>query len=150
MSERIHTWNLSSATVLKNFIEYVGQMQLAGKRPLFQEVPEKRSLPQNDLIYALYGEIAKQVGDQSVIEIKRECKLRYGVPILRANDAEFRSLYDNAIKHNLTYEQKLEAMDILPVTSRMNKEQGTEYIDTVIREYSKHGISIVMPGEQHG
>ena len=108
----------------------------------------KRTLSQNDLVNALYGEIARQVPDQRQIDIRRECKLRYGVGILRAGNAQFRSMYDTAIKGNLCYEAKLEAMDILPVTSLMTKAQCTEYIETVIREYSKQGYSIVMPGEE--
>ena len=141
-------WDLSTQEKFDNFQRFIDGMRLAGKRPKVEILGEKRTLSQNDLINALYGEIAKQVQDQSQIDIRRECKLRYGVPILRANNEKFRALYDNAIKHTLPYEAKLEAMDILPVTSLMNKAQGTEYIDSVIREYSKQGISIVMPGEE--
>ena len=124
------------------------QALLAGKPFVVQVVGEKRSLPQNDLIYELYTVIAQQKEDESIADIRRECKLRIGVPILRASNDQFRNLYDKAIKGGLTYEEKLAAMDILPVTSLMTKAQGTEYIDTVIREYSRQGIVIVMPGEQ--
>jgi hypothetical protein len=142
-------WNLYTTDQRKNFGAFIDGLLLAGKRPRVVIEPDgKRTLSQNDLVNTLYGEIAKQVQDQRQIDIRRECKLRYGVGILRAGNAQFRSLYDSAIKSNLCYEAKLEAMDILPVTSLMNKAQCTEYIDTVIREYSKQGYSIVMPGEE--
>lgn len=126
---------------------FVANARLAGKRPVFELMPEKRSIDQNSLIYALYQQIALQTGDQSINDVRRECKLRFGVPILRAGDPEFKTLYDRCIKDALTYEQKLEAMDILPVTRRMSKEQGTEYIDTIMREYSKQGYSLLHPSE---
>lgn len=121
---------------------------LSSKPFIVQVLGEKRSLPQNDLIYELYTIIAGQIQDQSIQDIRRECKLTIGVPILRGSNPKFRELYDNAIRSNLTYEQKLEAMDILPVTSLMTKEQGTQYIDQIIRTYSQRGIVIVMPGEE--
>lgn len=100
---------------------------------------KKRSLSQNDLINAMYGDISKWL-KEPVIEVRRECKLRYGVPILRAYDDDFRKFYDTHIKKNLTYEEKLTAMDFLPVTSRMSVGQATEYIETVQREYAGRGV----------
>lgn len=147
---RASRWDLSTESTMTNFLAFVGQMRLSGKRPVFQLVPEGRSLDQNSFFYALYQQIAQQAGDQSVNDVRRECKLRYGVPILRASDTEFKALYDKCIKGALTYEEKLEAMDILPVTRRMSKEQGTEYIDTILREYSKQGYSLLHPSEAAG
>lgn len=147
MTKAANNWTLTQAS-LPNFVEFVSHQFLAGRPAVkVKIVPEKRTTDQNSMIYALYGQIAAQCEDQSVIDIRRECKLNYGVPILRASDEVFREVYDNSIMHNLTYDQKLLAMDYMDVTSRMNKKQGTEFIDTVIREYSKRGISIVHPGE---
>jgi len=144
---RNHQWDLSNSTVLQNFIEYVGQMRLAGKRPLVQFVAPKRSLDQNALSHALYTQIAGQLEDQTVQEVRAECKLRHGIPILRAGNEKFRTMYDKSIRGTLDYEEKLAAMEFLPVTRLMDKAQFSEYLDTVIREYSKQGVSIVMPGE---
>ena len=121
---------------------------LAGKKALFQLVPEKRSLSQNAISHAIYTQIAGQLEDQSVQEVRAECKLRFGVPILRGNNEKFRAMYDKAIRETLTYEEKLAAMEFLPVTSLMDKAQFSEYLDTVIRAYSQQGISITMPGEE--
>lgn len=105
----------------------------------FKTYEDPRSLPQNALINAMYGEIADQRDGEGVVDIRRRCKLHYGVPILRAHDEEFRSVYDKVVKPH-DYETKLEIMDFLPVTSRMKKPQATEYIDTVMREYSQQGV----------
>jgi len=141
-------WDLSSESTVTNFLAHIGEMRLHGKRPIFQQVPEKRSLDQNSMFYALYQQIASQAGDQSVSDVRKECKLRYGVPILRVGNEKFKALYDRSIRGTLTYEEKLEAMEILPVTRLMTKEQGTEYIDTILREYSKQGFSLIHPSEQ--
>ena len=142
------TWDVTGDLSWKNFSALRTQMLLAGKRVLVQLVPEKRSLSQNALSHAIYTQIAGQLEDQTVAEVRAECKLRYGVGILREANERFRAMYDKAIKDTLSYEEKLDAMEFLPVTRLMDKEQFSEYLDTVIREYSKQGIAITMPGEE--
>jgi len=66
---------------------------------------------------------------------------------LLAYDEAFSAMYTKSIMQHLTTEEKLLAMDILPVTSRMKKPQATEYIETVIREFSKQGLSLINPSE---
>lgn len=139
-------WDLSSETVMQRFMAHVGTLRLSGKRPVVEFVPESRSLDQNSLIYALYQQIASQLPDSAIVDIRRECKLRYGVPILRAHSEEFCYVYDKAIKP-LDYEFKLRAMDWLPVTSKMAKAQATEFIETVVREYSQQGLCLLHPSE---
>lgn len=148
MENRKMRFDLSTESAIAAFLQFVGQHRLTGKRPIFELVPETRSIDQNAMFYALYSQIATQAGDQSVNDVRRECKLRIGVPILRGSDAEFKTLYDKCIRDALTYEEKLVAMDVLPVTRRMNKQQGTEYIDTILREYSKQGYALINPNEE--
>ncbi len=77
-----------------------------------------RSLDQNAILHAWITQIANELREQTAAQIKAECKLVYGVPILRAEDEEFREFYDRAIKW-MTYEQKLDAMAFVPGTSIM-------------------------------
>jgi len=119
----------------------------SGKPFVVQVVREKRTLDQNAISHALYTQIAAQLEDQTVQEVRAECKLRFGIPLLRAGNPEFKAMYDKAIRATLDYEEKLKAMEFLPVTRLMDKTQFSEYLDTVIREYSKQGVSIIMPGE---
>lgn len=120
----------------------------SGKPFVVQVVRAKRTLDQNAISHALYTQIAAQLEDQTVQEVRAECKLRFGIPILRAGNPDFKAMYDKAIRATLDYEEKLKAMEFLPVTRLMDKAQFSEYLDTVIREYSKQGLSILMPGEE--
>lgn len=85
-----------------------------------------RSLDYNALSHVWYAQIADELKDDDALGWKCHCKLHFGVPLLRAEDAEFREFYDNSIKC-LSYEQKLKAMKYLPVTSIMSNEQFGKY-----------------------
>ena len=102
---------------------------------------EKRTNSQNNMLYRIYEKLAKQ-GDQTAQEYRAEIKLRYGVPILRRDDEEFRQQYNRLIL-NRSYEEKLDFMlppIEMPVTSLMSKEQKAEMLDNVIRDYTKQGF----------
>jgi hypothetical protein len=79
--------------------------------------------------------VARELREDDERGVKRFCKLHFGVPILRAEDDEFREAYDGSILRVLSYEQKLVAMDMLPVTSRMNTTQLKRYTDDVQDHY---------------
>jgi hypothetical protein len=96
----------------------------------------KRSLDHNAISHVWYAQIAKELREDTPEGVHCECKLRFGVPILRAEDEEFRAFYDHAIKDRLSYEQKLEAMRWLPVTSLMTPAQMKRYMDDVQMAYA--------------
>jgi len=129
------------------FNNHVSMLRLASKPPRVQFVDVSRTLSQNDMSFALYKQIAAQVEDQSVNDIRAECKLTVGVGLLRMSDEKFQVFYDAGIKQ-LTYEQKLAAMEFVPVTSLMGKKVFSAYIEELIRKYSQQGISLTMPGEE--
>ena len=108
---------------------------------------EERSLSMNALSHVWYNDAAKYLKELP-IDIKSECKLLYGVPILRAEDDQFREFYDGAIKKALSYEQKLAAMRFIPVTSIMNKNQMYRYLTDMQTAYSKnHQLVLKSQGE---
>lgn len=112
---------------------------LGGRTSFEASIPVRgRSLDQNSLWAVWYPFIGKQTGQQAE-EVKRECKLLYGVPILVAEDQSFRRVW-NAKFANDTYEQQLYMMRFLPVTSLLSRGQGSIYTETLIREYAKQGI----------
>lgn len=120
---------------------FIAEMRLAGQRmTVTVQWGAKRSVPQNSLVYALYGTIARQLDGESVTDIRRECKLDFGCPILRADNAEFREIYDAIIAPLDDREMQLRTMDWFQVTSRMNKAQCTAFINEVIREYTARGL----------
>lgn len=107
----------------------------------------KRSIEQNSLSHAWYAQIAAQLPQDDASGWKAHCKLHHGVPILRTEDEDFRAMYDSAIK-GLTYEQKLAVMAYLPVTSLMNKDQLSRYLDAVQREFAQQNVFLEFPMER--
>lgn len=108
--------------------------------------PKGRTRAQNSFSHAWYGEIASVLREDDAAGWKAYCKLHHGVPILRAEDDDFRAAYDKAIK-GLTYEQKLAAMHILPVTSLMNVKQLTKYADAVRDDFYARGVHLTVKGQ---
>lgn len=144
----LRRWHFTNTDALARFFWHVSGLLLTGEKPAVEFISEKRSLDQNAMVWALYKQIADQLDDQNTLDVTRHCKLHYGVPILRAGSLIFRDLYDRVVKPH-DHETKLAIMDWLPVSSKMDKSQCTEYIDTIIREYSKQGLSLVHPSETY-
>ena len=107
---------------------------------------QARNLEQNALAAVWYVDIAKATGEGTPMDVKQECKLRYGIPILRAENEEFRLKYDRLLKH-LPYETKLELMEWFPVTSLMTKGQFARYLSDLQSDYGKRGIVLESIGE---
>jgi hypothetical protein len=103
----------------------------------------KRSLPQNATLHAWMGQIAAETG-QAQAEVKAECKLWYGLPILERDSpawvAKWQPLYGP-----LAYAQRLALFEVLPVTSVMTTRQMGELMDAIQKEYRAQGISLIDP-----
>jgi hypothetical protein len=98
-----------------------------------------RSLEANALSQVWYRDIAQQAEDRTIQEVRRECKLNLGVPILRGSSEKFRELYDQVVAGH-DYETQLEIMDMLPVTSTMTAAQMAEYMDSLHYTYTQAGF----------
>lgn len=105
-----------------------------------------RSLDQNAISHAWYEQLARELRDEDVLGWKSYCKLHHGVPILRAEDDEYRETYDAAIK-GLSYEKKLIAMRHWPVTSLMTKPQLSKYLESVQADFQAKGVLLEFPVE---
>lgn len=105
-----------------------------------------RSLSQNAISHVWYEQIARELREDDAMGWRCYCKLHHGVPILRAEDAPFREFYDASIKR-LTYEQKLQAMKFVPVTSIMTKEQLSDYLEDVQQDFRSRGMLLEFPKE---
>lgn len=104
-----------------------------------------RTLLQNALSHAWYEQLEREVPEDKAPGWKRFCKLHCGVPILRRDDEDFRVAYDASIK-GLSYESKLEAMEILPVTSLMTTRQLCEYLEKVKELiFNKYRVVLEFP-----
>lgn len=129
-------WTINSESALQTFI---GDMRDLFRSHKFVKVSAKvgkdRSLSQNAIGHCWYEQIARELREDDALGVKCYCKLTIGVPILRAEDEAFRSFYDGALK-GLSYEQKLEAMKFVPVTSIMTKPQESRYLESVQAAYA--------------
>ena len=96
-----------------------------------------RTAAQNRLAQQWFTDIARQLGDRTHEDARAECKLMFGVPILRAENEAFRLSYDRVMKH-LPYEEKLEAIKAfdLPVTRLMKTKQMTAFMDAMHRYWA--------------
>jgi len=103
-----------------------------------------RTLSQNDISHVWYEQVALELREDTALGVKCESKLHCGVPILCAENAEYRALYDAVIRP-LPYELKLEAMKAWPVTSEMTKPQMSQYLDDMAAYWSRKGVILTRP-----
>ncbi|OAE52859.1 hypothetical protein A7J71_17980 [Achromobacter insolitus] len=133
---------LSSSQVRRNAVLAVME---ADDNMRVEIKPKGRTPAQNAFSHAWYEEISEAFPEDDELGWKCYCKLHHGVPILRAEDEEFRLAYDGTIK-GLTYEQKLLAMRVFPVTSRMNVGQLTKYANAVRDDFAARGLLLEVKG----
>lgn len=108
-----------------------------------------RTNHQNRLQRQWMVEIATQLGDRTPEEVRGECKLTFGVPILRAENDAFRAGYDAIVKP-LSYEAKIALMKEpfdFGVTRIMTTRQKTAYLDAVHRHFSEQGLILTNPDD---
>ena len=111
------------------------------------EAGKHRTTAQNRLQRKWMTEIAEQMTGEKAEYWRGYCKLRFGVPLLRAENDEFRAKYDAIVKP-LTYEQKISIMSEpldMPVTRLMTTKQKTAYLDEIFRHFSEQGVILTIP-----
>ena len=127
----------------------IGDLREQWKRHKFLRVTVRagkdRSIDQNSISHAWYQQIANELREETALGVKNYCKLHYGVPILRAENEEFRIQYDTVLKP-LSYEKKLMAMNFLPVTSLMTKGQLSQYLAAMQSGYADR-VRLEFPEE---
>lgn len=125
----------------------------ARKRPYTVDIVagKHRTNEQNHLQRLWLNEAAEQLGDHTAEELRGICKLQFGVPILRAENTEFREKYDQHVKP-LPYEQKLafmmEPLDF-PVTRLMSTGQKTRYLEAIQKHFLEQGVALTEPKPKH-
>ena len=121
------------------------------KRPFTVDITEgrDRSSEQNRLAFKWYVEISDQTGEDRE-DVRARCKLEVGVPILRAEQEKFRATYDRLIRP-LAYADKLRLIrdTELPVTSLLNVEQMSRYLDIVFRRHAEIGVVLTIPPDRY-
>ena len=145
MTEKI---SVNSASKLSEAITLMTRMYREKKFVVVSMRPGKdRTLDQNALWFAMYDRIAKTTDMGDVEDVRRYCKLHFGVQILLNEDEDFRAAWYRTMRH-LSYEEKLDLMggnalfgpDGFPVTRLFNRAQGVAYTDRIAAEFTAKGV----------
>ena len=121
---------LSNDWQRENFVNELNKLELSKDKPLFVKVSDKkisRSKAINNLSHRWYADVSKQGGEYTPGEVKALAKYKWGVPIMRQHD-KFNEHWLRLEKVCLTYEEKMTAMDFLPVTSLMTNAEMSQYM----------------------
>jgi hypothetical protein len=97
-----------------------------------------RSMDQNSMFFELYTHIADWFYSGDIDLARAECKLNYGISILRRDDPEFNDLCSRTLDM-LSYEEQLRFVRTMSVTSDMTKQQARECITIIMDTYSEQG-----------
>ena len=136
---------INSDTSLQSFIGEVREMYLQHRYiKATTKTGKARSIDQNSISHAWYEQLARELREDDALGWKCYCKLHHGVPIHRAEDEDFREAYDATIK-GMTYEQKLIAMRMLPVTSLMTKVQLSKYLEAMQDDFLRKNVRLEFP-----
>lgn len=96
-----------------------------------------RSQRQNRLLHKWFREVADYRQDVTDKEVKAECNLLFGVPILCRDDDEWRLMWEYIAKSlNYEFQIKLIRRSKIPITSEMTMKQLNEYMTEMEREYA--------------
>lgn len=106
-----------------------------------------RSVEQNRLMWLWANESAMQRSDSTAREVQSEWKLVFGVPILVAENEEFADAWA-LVEAKFTYEEQLDFMDAMPVTSIMTAKQLSRFLDQVYLSEGKAGRKLTEPEER--
>ena len=104
-----------------------------------------RRAAQNRLSHMWYAEIAAQLGDTDREEVRADCKVTFGVPIMRLAP-DFCDAWDASIGA-LPYAGQRSAvknMDV-PITRIMTVAQMGEYLDRMQRHWTERGFLLTDP-----
>lgn len=126
-------WIINSLTKLKNCVEDLYKAFREHKYLYVKIEGGRRTLPQNALKSVWYKDIADHRGDVTAKDVELECKLNYGIPILR-RDPGNNWIYERSIDL-LTYEKKVKAMSRFAVTSIMSVDEKKEYLNMMQNDY---------------
>jgi hypothetical protein len=105
-----------------------------------------RSISQNGLFHAWMGQIAKATHDDPG-SVKAECHIRWGIPILRAEDEAYSDFIAAALggRHRDQVKRMIEA-GYIPCTRVMSKPVLSRYMDAIWRHYAPH-VRLMDPEE---
>lgn len=102
---------------------------------------------QNKLAQRWFTDIARQLGDTTHEDVRADCKVTFGVPILCAENDAFRQSWAETFAP-LSYEGVRKAVKNLdvPVTRLMTLKQMTAFMDAMQAHWGGMGLYLTDPG----
>jgi len=114
-----------------------GLVNVAGSHKTIRvEEMSIRSLDQNEMKEMQVKYVASQLNGNDEHSTRLELKYRCGIPILCRDDEKFLGFCKMALSP-LSYEERVKAMEFVPVTSEMGVKQMSEYIEKVFDMYAE-------------
>lgn len=127
--------------------DLAGWIRLLSARPLPMTVSAikgaSRTAQQNRLMHKWFSQIGAELGMLD-IEVKAECKARYGLPIMKRDNPEWVDEWE-PLYLPLPYPMKLKMFEIIPMTSLFTSKQMSEFMDAVQVNYRLLGIALIDP-----
>ena len=144
MKDRLITLS-TRQDVYREIDAFMGKNPQARYRVSLTEDVKKRSLSANAQQHLWYGQISKQQGDKSPLDVKNFCKDAFGLPLVlnsekHADKMEF--LLDKLDYYKHSYESRMKLIQCLEVTSLLSKKESKEYMDQMIFYYNDIGVNI--------
>jgi len=128
------------------FIQQIQEMDLTKPvRIKFTEWGKTRTLSMNAQQHLFYAQISKWCGDRSALDVKNDCKDKFGIPIL-LNNADYghklEFLLDRLNYYKYQQEGKMKLIQCLAITSEFNTTESKEYCDNMIYYFNDIGCPI--------
>ena len=106
---------------------------------------KKRSLSANAQQHLWYGQISKQQGDKSPLDVKNFCKDAFGLPLVlnsekHADKMEF--LLDKLDYYKHSYESRMKLIQCLEVTSLLTTAESKIYMEQMCFYFNDIGVNI--------
>lgn len=133
-------FKINSDATLSNAREWLTVLYKKHKYVKLSAICGKRSLDQNALVYKWYASIAEQKEDITPLNARYQTKLHIGVPILLAENEAFAAHWNKFVRYTASYEEKIEAMKFVDVTSIMSSQQMTKYLDQMVLYWRESGV----------
>lgn len=138
--------NITDAQALVHLFARLGDMPLPFHVAVKEGADGKRTLSQNALFHCWTGQIAKATNDEPA-SVKADSHIRWGIPILQSEDADYADFIARALGGRTRAEvKKVIESGFVPCTRVMNKKQLSRYMDSVWREYAPH-VQLWDPSE---
>jgi hypothetical protein len=121
----------------------------ADARVVITKAVEVRTKAQNRLLHRWFADVARAMVGMSEFDIKAECNLIYGRPILARDNLDWEETF-GFVFDRFDRQAKIKAIRMLdiPFTRRMGVKQLSEYMDQMQRDYAEVGILLTDPEAQ--